>query len=60
MDEIQLRMKVLDVEYMAGAIERDLTRWPEGNEPADLTRILSWLRYRTAKWHATHPDTPAA
>lgn len=48
------------VGLIADAIERDITAGFSGSDERQLTEILTWLRYRIAKWEAQHPTKPAA
>lgn len=45
---------------MADAIERDLNRWSIDEDATPLIEVLTWLRYRLARYAASHPADPAA
>jgi hypothetical protein len=47
------------VELIADAIERDIDANDDYLDIKKLQEILTWLRYRLAKWAASHPATPA-
>lgn len=40
---------------MADSIERDVSQRPDSAEAADLAEVLAWLRYRIARYRASHP-----
>lgn len=54
---MQLKAPPERVALMADAIESALKTWPIDEEPDKLQEILTWLRYRIAKWKSDHPDT---
>lgn len=55
MDLMQLKAPPERVALIADAIERDIEANPGDTETEQLTQVLTWLRYRLARWHATHP-----
>lgn len=57
MNEIQLRMETRKVSMMADAIERDLKGSKQNPDHEELAKILTWLRYRTAKAAITPTTT---
>ena len=59
MELLHLKAPPDRVALMADAIERDINAGFAGPAERDLTEVLTWLRYRLAKWQAAHPDTPA-
>lgn len=58
MELIVLKIPPDRLRMVADAIDRDIMRGPQDSEAADLHQVLVWLRYRYAKWHASHPATP--
>lgn len=60
MELLHLKAPPDRVALMADAIERDILRNSWDDDPRELQEVLTWLRYRLAKWKAAHPDSPAA
>lgn len=60
MDLMQLKAPPDKVAKMADAVEFQIMSAPAGQDMTDLVEILTWLRFRLAKWAAEHPAAPAA
>jgi hypothetical protein len=58
MELIQLKMPPDRVELLADMIERDIKDSEDREEVQALTQVLTWLRYRLARWQAAHPPAP--
>jgi hypothetical protein len=58
MDEIQLRMKTSKVVLIADAIEQHVMAGDAAEKSAELTDIVTYLRYRTAKAGITVTPAP--
>jgi len=60
MNLLQLKMPPDRVELVADAIDFYIEDGKNPGRDQELTEISAWLRHRLARWHATHPATPAA
>jgi len=59
MDLLVLKMPPDRVALIADIIERDIADSEDQEETQKLTEVLTWLRYRIARWNTAHPDTQA-
>jgi len=59
MDELQLRMKVPKVELIADALESHVMTGDAQEHTAELTELVTYLRYRLAKIGHTRAIIPA-
>lgn len=59
MELIHLKAPPDRVRLIADVLEDYITDRPAYPKTAQLTEVLTWLRYRLARWEASHPRNPA-